>query len=564
LLENHSNQSVTPSNVIFNATSASSEHQLNVITAEMGVGIYSGQRLCQWTRTEMAAPERTIAVVCTTAMATFCPTSASWQFQFTALAVGAADELYLSFLTPSEVVLVKHDGAAGLRTDGAAQHVAFAGQPGVTDCRAAVHGIFATALGQSEVLARVSLEDARVTDAVASHGHGARRCPAPPTAGRPPAPETPLADGEAPRAGGPRPSAVKSSQLRWHRSHRVWFVNFTKVKFALPGVRAADAFSALILALVTPRGVYAYRHDGVSGKTRAGAATRPCGHNVRFDGPRGADWRTALDAILAAKLVGCTFLAHIPLDDPRLVGAVAEHPRSEMHAAYAGDALSRLDGTTRGAVITSLARGIDRADERGGAARGTDRARAAGGGGGAPPAVEAVPAAAPRARAPGAAGGPGPPTSDWRRARDGARVTCKAVQLSWAKTHETWILRFRGVPALERDKCDELQLALYTPFGIYLYRHTHHGGAARAFTLAGPARERDARIALRAMLFKLEHGAAWTLIARIALDDDRVREALAAHPRDEMAAAYAGVALVDLPPKARGGVIETLVRNLSA
>ena len=59
---------------------------------------------------------------------------------------------------------------------------------------------------------------------------------------------------------------------------------------------------------------------------------------------------------------------------------------------------------------------------------------------------------------------------DWQR--DGVRVACKSAQLTWNVRDRCWRVQFSNIkPAGAEGAFDELLLALYTPRGVYVYRH---------------------------------------------------------------------------------------------
>lgn len=111
--------------------------------------------------------------------------------------------------------------------------------------------------------------------------------------------------------------------------------------------------------------------------------------------------------------------------------------------------------------------------------------------------------------------------------RDGEPVLCRQAQLQWHSSGRRWRVLFSGVrvpPSLLRSKrpasrheCGppELLLALYTPRGLYVYRHDFLYGLSRAgkltatqghqVTLYGPASESEWGRALDAILHKLDH-----------------------------------------------------------
>ena len=98
---------------------------------------------------------------------------------------------------------------------------------------------------------------------------------------------------------------------------------------------------------------------------------------------------------------------------------------------------------------------------------------------------------------------------DWQR--DGRRVACKSAQLTWNDSLQLWKLQSHNI---KPDACDELLLAAYTPEGVHLFRHDGMAGLStngkrtaatgRVINFFGPCNEPDWRVALRAILEKME------------------------------------------------------------
>merc|ERR1711974_439095 len=90
---------------------------------------------------------------------------------------------------------------------------------------------------------------------------------------------------------------------------------------------------------------------------------------------------------------------------------------------------------------------------------------------------------------------------DWLRG--GQRVECKSAQLRHDKQLRGWKFQFCRIKmgGLTPKMCDELVIALYTPIGIYVYRHDFRLGISSSgkdtapfgyvITLCGPTGEVD-------------------------------------------------------------------------
>ena len=105
---------------------------------------------------------------------------------------------------------------------------------------------------------------------------------------------------------------MQSTQLKWDKPNRCWWLQFSSVKLAYGDAPAA--FDELLLAAYTPRGVYVYRHDLQLGVSTQGKETTARGHTIVLVGPKyEEDCDAALKAILA-KLEdgGCECVAVVP------------------------------------------------------------------------------------------------------------------------------------------------------------------------------------------------------------------------------------------------------------
>ena len=241
----------------------------------------------------------------------------------------------------------------------------------------------------------------------------------------------------------------KSAQLSWlAKDNRRWRLRFYDVK--LPHEGAAAAFDELQLAAYTPRGVYIYRHDLKLGVSTSGKATEVTGHQIAIFGPRGKEcWEEALDAILAKlDASGCERLEFVSTHDSRLEAACDAHPPTRTEAAFQGVLLAA--SKARGGRLEQLGREVDAIRH--------------------PRAVFAD--AEPGKCADGSWRSQSNAEYDWMR--DGLRVECKSAQLSWDKDNRRWRLRFYDVKLPHEGAAaafDELQLAAYTPRGVYIYQH---------------------------------------------------------------------------------------------
>lgn len=281
----------------------------------------------------------------------------------------------------------------------------------------------------------------------------------------------------------------KTGRLSWAGNQ--WTIRFCDVKFAVGS--SGGAFDNLVLGLYTPQALFIYLHDGLLGKSAQGTRTACSGHIVQLRGPRGeATWQLALASILRkldSPTNSCQRIAEIPLNDHR-VETLYQAMSSTTMRAYSRTPLAEGSTAMRGLRIEAVARRVDkmlnpgaRADEGNEQVWGHDSTK----------------------------GGPAR-RCDW--IRDGQRIECKSAQLSW--DGRSWKFAFQHVKlgGVIESSFDELLLGLYTPAGLYIYKHDLKLGVSSAglrtatygcvIKLAGPHAESDWQKSLAAILEKLD------------------------------------------------------------
>ena len=306
----------------------------------------------------------------------------------------------------------------------------------------------------------------------------------------------------------------RSALLRWekparrpqHDSPGRWLVRYQRFP-------AKRHMQEVFLALVAPDGIYVHRHVG--GSERLSSRGRTGGTQMQIYGPhhiRG--WRAALELFILPKLesAGAAPLGVIGFEDTRLerlLGAAAPEAAAGERAfgrvnptaaAFARVPLASRNPRARGIALETVVREVDARlhplavfDEAASAdvavAQPTERVQMA---------------------------------RHWERdcswRRNGRRIVCRSAQLRWQDgSDQRWRLQFGGVRLPVRDGAaspsrgllglDELLIALYTPRGLYVYRHdlslgvTRTGGRRTAMDgfqvcLKGPKRESSWQAAL--------------------------------------------------------------------
>ena len=312
--------------------------------------------------------------------------------------------------------------------------------------------------------------------------------------------------GEFDFAYGKRRVECKGASMAWVAANRCWSVTWCKIKF-----RKAF-FDDLFLALHSPGYVDIVLHDGVTGITEAGVKTAFLGHNVRVKAAQGChDAGEACKQILGKLLSsqnGCRHVASLRSDSGHIAELISQELSTESCRLstfwYKGVPLAQLSASSRGLRLQDMAVAVDQmlhpnsvfrhevdSSEMVGALQTQRRGKSRG-------------------------------SADWLR--DTIRVEFKSSMLTWHSTHQRWRAQFSCVKFISRvgsrvGVCsdalfDELWLGLYCPFGLYLVQYVGEVGRSRTgvatddlghnVAVSGPRREECPRIAIEAILTKLE------------------------------------------------------------
>eukprot|EP00933_Yihiella_yeosuensis_P069533 TRINITY_DN7617_c0_g1_i5.p1 TRINITY_DN7617_c0_g1~~TRINITY_DN7617_c0_g1_i5.p1 ORF type:complete len:414 (-),score=30.55 TRINITY_DN7617_c0_g1_i5:82-1323(-) len=236
----------------------------------------------------------------------------------------------------------------------------------------------------------------------------------------------------------------KSAMLTWREGQRRWGFTMSSVKLPLERFRDHAIFDELMLALFTPRGIYVYAHDMVFGVSTNGKATPASGHNVQLLGPYHQPWTDALDSILNrldSPQKSCQRILHISLSDAFLQDELQKEP---FCGIFCGKPLSDMSMCQRGRVIQGIVLHVDTLINASSCFK---------------PAIRGI-CVNGQSRSQHCA------PYDW--IRDGLRIECKSAKLLYLPLSRSWRFKFSAVKLCSFD---ELLLALYTPVGIYIYRH---------------------------------------------------------------------------------------------
>ncbi|CAK0879598.1 unnamed protein product [Prorocentrum cordatum] len=282
----------------------------------------------------------------------------------------------------------------------------------------------------------------------------------------------------------------KSAMMLWVPSQASWQLHFAGVKLAL--------HDELLLVCLCPCAIYIYRHDRQFAVSSHGFKTRTLGHQILVRGPSGVEqWSDARDAILG-KLDddsnGCARLAVVSNTDARLE-ALLHETCGVTRLAFKQRPLSDLSSGARGLHIEELVRRVDTLLH---------------------PEVTVNAAAAGSCRSVARRRGAHQAEYDW--CRGNVRVECKSSQLQYEPSQRRWKFSFSKIKLSRSPEhtalFDELLLGLYTPHGVYIYRHdlvfglstsgASTVGSGYQVQVYGPSGVVDWKVALDAILRKFD------------------------------------------------------------
>ncbi|CAE8677511.1 unnamed protein product [Polarella glacialis] len=273
----------------------------------------------------------------------------------------------------------------------------------------------------------------------------------------------------------------KSGQLVWQDSSQSWLVSFFNIKL--------DSLDDLILTMYTPNKLHVIRHDLKLGLSTVGVRGR---HMIRLHGRRSnTRWEDAATTILD-KLSSpgnrCQILAELDNNNDKVIDAIkANSTKASVltESAFRGVPLTSMISSRRALRIQMIVQEVDRIMHPFSTVTATEYGA----------------------------------KFDWWR--DDIRVECKYAQLLWNKTLRTWRCLFSGIkfafPGVRSSAhFDDLLLAMYSPRGIDIFRHTNEFGLSTtgSFTahrgldivVSGPRHQEDVLLALEVATAKLEAG----------------------------------------------------------
>eukprot|EP00930_Biecheleria_cincta_P096833 TRINITY_DN88615_c0_g1_i1.p1 TRINITY_DN88615_c0_g1~~TRINITY_DN88615_c0_g1_i1.p1 ORF type:complete len:425 (+),score=35.79 TRINITY_DN88615_c0_g1_i1:74-1348(+) len=261
----------------------------------------------------------------------------------------------------------------------------------------------------------------------------------------------------------------KSSQLSWCKKYRRWFFDFVGIKLPYDGFRQTASFDDLFLVLYSPADIRIIKHNLSHGVTSSGARTGPVGHSIRMAGKKHQDWQGALACILHKFQSGsspCEHVAKVSIHDGRVKSALATFLGKQAVAmgldAYLGTPLATMNASLRGLRLQAMAFEIDQLVN--------------------PMSTFQLPDGNDLTIS-GSRRGSHSAKIDWLR--DGRRVEMKHSKMHWNDDRQFWRCQFSNIKfahpgSRPRAHFDELWLAIYSPFGLHMFRHNGLIGVSSA------------------------------------------------------------------------------------
>ena len=306
---------------------------------------------------------------------------------------------------------------------------------------------------------------------------------------------------------GSRRVELKSAKLCFHPSDQCWRVSFFHVKLASGQQNTEQPFDDLYLLIYSPDAFHLVKHDLHTGVSSAGARTKDRGHTIKISGKHcQMSWRDALQTIML-KLVqigACSLIGTSFKDDP-LVSVLYSKLRHDVlyfrDDVYANVPMSSMSTVVRAYRVQQIACEVDKllnpnsifktaAGEltAGGRRRGTHTAAV-----------------------------------DW--VQDAVRVEAKYAKVRFDPSAASWRCTFCNIKVESQQDdqpqryFDELWLAMYSPYGLDIFKHRNFHSAAlsrdlpttsqgRSLLISGRAHDRCVNTALQLMNDKLEAGGA--------------------------------------------------------
>jgi len=225
---------------------------------------------------------------------------------------------------------------------------------------------------------------------------------------------------------------VKSAQLGWYNSTKCYHAQFNHIK--------RNEYDDLYLALYTPSGIYIFKHDHIFGISTCGKQQESKGGLIQVYGPRNEDCIENATKVVLEKMKSM-FVKHILFDEIEVTTTIT-------HKAYQNVPLANLSGPARGDIMENLVRNVltEITGEKtydadaGTTLSGKKRGRTSS------------------------------PFDFYLQTR---KIEVKSAQLGWYNSTKCYHAQFQNI---KRNEYDDLYLALYTPSGIYIFKHDHTFG----------------------------------------------------------------------------------------
>lgn len=247
----------------------------------------------------------------------------------------------------------------------------------------------------------------------------------------------------------------KSAQLCFVRSYQTWAARFKFKKWYLQHAQDSVPFDDLFLVLFTPEALYFLRYDIVRGICLLTGAKD---HYMTFRGRRGNHcWRASLSDILSNldhPSSNCLLLHTLAVNDPLVTQTMSELFCCKVKTlAYTKAPPAMLNSTVRAFRFQTVAFEVDKIMNP----------------------DSSFSLAIDELRAHGQRRGNARSKVDWLR--DGKGIEFKQTELHWMEKSQNWMCSWQAVEFANGDSrpdnhFEELWLAIYSPMGLHILRHS--------------------------------------------------------------------------------------------
>eukprot|EP00438_Fugacium_kawagutii_P029319 Skav216041 [mRNA] locus=scaffold2930:41271:42497:+ [translate_table: standard] len=236
---------------------------------------------------------------------------------------------------------------------------------------------------------------------------------------------------------------IKGAQLHRNAARKQWCFQWKRVKFPHLMLDGRRSFDDLYLVLFSPKWLHLVKHDMSTGISTSGLVTHVSGHIISVVGLKHSNWDDSLDAILGklCERGGCSIIGQMDSGDSWLHDLCKTHTGYGDHF-YSGKPFATMSPALRGQRLQKLVLEMDQLLH--------------------PESSFSMPCN--EFLISGRKRGNNTASADW--IRDFRHIEVKHAKLRFSKV--SWRCTFYWV---KKDCFDELLLAIYSPWGLDVFKH---------------------------------------------------------------------------------------------